>query len=60
MATKPQAYGPELADVGPVLYVSDDRSGARFEMEVGYWGIVVRLPPGDVRRLIDQLQEMLR
>lgn len=53
-----EEYGMDH-DVGPVLLVSDDRMGARFEAEVGYWGIVIRLDYGEVLRLRDQLSAIL-
>lgn len=58
---EPVVYGLELGDVGPLLEVAGDRhpGAAWVSMEVGYWGIGLRLQPDEVQRLRDQLDSIL-
>ncbi len=56
--TKVETYGLEN-DLGPVMDVIKARGGgARFTLEVGWWGIVVTLQPDEVDRLIKQLTQI--
>ena len=61
MATsEAETYGLELADIGPVMDVAPDRGGgARFTLEVGYWGISLRLDPSSLVRLREQIDKIL-
>lgn len=58
--SEPETYGLEQGDIGPVMDVAATRGGgASFTLEVGYWGIMLMLTPGDVHRLIKQLADIV-
>lgn len=56
---KVETYAREH-DIGPLMEVQEARGGgASFTLEVGWWGLTVRLDLGDVVRLHTQLGEIL-
>lgn len=58
--TTVETYGLEQNDIGPVLEVRGDRGGgAHVGLDVGYWGIGIRLDPAQTTRLRDQLNRIL-